>query len=267
MIPIHAKWPGCQLPELEPGKVRYVLARDGVYFERRTEQFASSTLSSGPFMELDEHGEQCVLSCGTIPRTMIRSMLAFFGAAYARYEGEAALILLYHAGARHFRWHCPHQTVEVYGSLGRLRARDTIRFENPVTLPDGYIPFGDAHSHGNWDAIPSGIDRREEAYTDGLHIIVGNLLRTPTYHIDFMIDGRRFNLPPKLILADTQCEPFSYVPDCWIERIHMKPVSYRSYDSVQQARTNPSSGYSDQSRYGTGESSTFMRNDRGGTRR
>ena len=221
---VYLKQPARPLPELRPGQIRYVVAGDGVYLERRTSMYATATPTPGPLAGLLPHAPTCTLLCGRIPRLLIRSMLAFFRDAYELHRGEAALVLLYHPGRRAFRWHCPHQTVEVYRSYGRLRAWDSITYDMPLQLPPGYLIFGDAHDHGDLPASPSGTDRGDEVHKDGLHLIVGRIDRLPRveYHVDFVMDGHRFPVEPADILEDLSCSPLPRAPAAWMQRIHMK---------------------------------------------
>ena len=220
---VHVKRAGVPLPELPPGGLRYVLARDGMYLERHTDLYRTSTRIDGPLVGLSPHEARCELGCGKVPRILGRVMLAFFEAAYRLHEGEAALVLLYHPQRRLFRWHCPEQTVEVYSSYGRLYAYDAIAFDLPLELPAGFILLGDVHSHGDLGARPSGIDERDEEHSDGLHVIVGRIGRRgpPDYHVDFVMDGRRFNLRPEAVFEDPACRPLPRPPASWMKRIHL----------------------------------------------
>jgi hypothetical protein len=100
-------------------------------------------------------------------------------------------------------------------------AGDTIAYSNPLTLPDGYVLFGDAHLHVG-AAVPSQMDVRDDG--DGLHIIVGNILSTPGYHIDFVMDGRRFPIEPEAIFDDPRCEPFGWHPPSWPRQLYRRYI-------------------------------------------
>jgi hypothetical protein len=240
-IPIEIKFPGTTLPELGSDQLRVVLAEGGLYLERRTDVYTTCTPVGSAHLGLAPHRMQCALHCGKIPRTLIRVMLAFFRQAYDLHRGEAALVLLYHPQRRVFRWHCPEQTVEVYYSFGRLRAYDSIAYEVPLAVPEGYVVFGDAHCHGDLSASPSAIDREDESYKDGLHLIVGRIDRPKSldYHADFVMDGHRFTLPPTMVLADTRCRPFARAPQSWLKRIHLKRPWY-SKDSFTMSSSSDS---------------------------
>jgi len=222
------KYPGAELPEVEPGKMRFVVARDGNYLDRHTKICTTTTAIDGPLPGLDSHREKCVLHFGQIPLDMILHMLSFFVSAYQIYDGEAALVLLYNPDQRTFRWHCPPQTVEIYQYRGRWQAWDSVVFRNPLQLPDGFIRLGDAHSHVG-AAEPSIVDRDDEAHSDGLHIVVGNLAGQPSYHIDFVVDGRRFRVPPEVILSGQPSPPYPPPPKPWLRCVRfVKRTSWYS---------------------------------------
>jgi len=235
-LPIVVKHPGVDLPELGLDQMRYVLSRDGLFLERSTALFRTCARVEQPPADLDEHRAGCLLFCGKLPAVLVRTMLGFFRAAYRMHEGEAALVLLYHPQQRRFRWHCPSQTVEAYRSYGRLIAHDSIEYELPLEVPGDYVILGDAHSHGELTAFPSGVDKRDEAYKDGLHIIVGRIDRPGRidYHVDFVMDGQRFTMEPADVLEDLECEPFERAPRSWLKRIHIKEYTpwFRSYYST-----------------------------------
>jgi hypothetical protein len=233
VLKIHLKRPHAPLPELDAGQMRLVVAQEGVYLERRNEMFSSTTTYQGPLLGLESHRRRCVLHCGKIPAPMIRDMLGFFWTAQEVHGGEAALVLLYHPQKRRFRWYCPKQTVEIFLSCGRWRAVDSIRFENPLQLPDGFVRFGDAHSHPHISkGSPSYADVEDEVHNDGLHIIVSDLVDGPSYHIDFVVDGQRFRVAPEIILADTLSPPYPPPPKSWLRRVRL--VKQSGWSSLVQ---------------------------------
>lgn len=205
-----------ELPELAEGETRLVVARSGLFRERRGAMFRACTKVTDSQSGLDDSEEYCLLACGRIPRVMHRVMLAFFRVAHATHGGEAALNLLFHPQRRIFRWQCPQQYVDVYWSGKCWRASDRIAFDNPIVLPEGYVHFGDAHLHPG-SPQPSQLDISDEC--DGLHIIVGNIAAQPTYHVTFVIDGRRFSVDPALIFQTVDVPPAESVPRSWLQSI------------------------------------------------
>lgn len=217
-IDYRIKHPGVTLAELQPGEVRYVFAQEGAFIERATESYRSSTRTAGSIPLLQSHQEGCELRTGKIPARMIAEMLGFFQEAYHIYQGEAALVLLYSPLQRQFAWHCPRQSVEVYSYRGCLSADESVEFDNPLTLPPGFQHFGDAHSHVG-HPLPSLVDRRDDG--DGLHLVVGHIAGRPMFHIDFVVDGQRFNFAPESLLEEIPPPPYPQPPREWLELVHL----------------------------------------------
>lgn len=218
LIPVVMKREGVSLPHSD-ADARYVVADNAVFLERSTEMFESSIRIPRSKLGLDVHDQYCRLKCAKIPRVMVRAMLGFFKYAHEVHGGEVALILLYHPQRRVYRWHCPVQTVEVRQTSVGLYTCDYIEFDHPFDLPDGFLHFGDAHLHPG-SPQPSAVDIHDDQ--DGLHIIVGDILKKPRYHIDFVVDQTRFGVSPKLILEDPWCEPIARPPKRWLRQIRIK---------------------------------------------
>jgi hypothetical protein len=242
--PIVMKVPGQALPTLQTGEFRYVVAREGIYRERATSLFTASTRVESPLPELEPHTERCVLHCRAIPSRVVAEMVGFFKYAYDLHEGEGALVLLYHPGRDEFAWHCPEQTVQLYRWRGRAYADDSIEFEYPLEVPPGWVQFGDAHSHVG-SPHPSHIDRADEKYRDGLHVIAGNIAsRRPSYYAEFRIDDQRFSMVPELLFEEIPEAPFPEPSQAWRARIRcLQPRTYSSEYSSGYSR-GYSGGYS-----------------------
>ena len=192
------------------GESRLVVARNGVFVERRGPMYTTSTR-----LRPGRHavgGPQPVLHArraASCPPPMHRVMLSFFLQAHRIHGGEAALVLLFHPERRRYLWHCPVQTVDLHEHHDGWYVEDTIEFDNPLDLPEGYLQLGDAHLHPDWTPSEC-LDVRDDQ--DGLHIIVGNITRTPQYHIDFVMDGIRFPTGPRQFFADPATRPGSRAP-------------------------------------------------------
>ncbi|MBI4584939.1 MAG: hypothetical protein HY717_13075 [Planctomycetes bacterium] len=231
VIEVLAKRPGQELPPLAEGQLRYVMAENGLFLERRTAMFTTCCRVERCAAGLSQHEEACELLCGPIPRTLVRAMVAFFRAAYEHHGGEAVLLLLFHPLERRFRWLCPSQTVRVYEDWkGRWQAGMDIEYDVPLELPSGFVLFGDAHSHADLPAYASYLDKQEEHFKDGLHIVLGRLQAAHlAWHIDFVIDGKRFPLDPERVFAAGDWPPFGSVPPAWIEQINIKSYTSKKY--------------------------------------
>ena len=218
-LPIALKQQASDLPPLACGESRLIVARNGVFVERRGPMYTTSTRLRPGDMRLDDHSQYCTLSCGKLSAAMHRVMLSFFRHAHRIHGGEAALVLLFHPARRRYLWHCPAQTVDLHEHRDGWYVEDTIEFDNPLALPDGYLHLGDAHLHPD-GPYPSSVDVRDDQ--DGLHIIVGNITSTPQYHIDFVMDGVRFQLGPRQFFAEPDTRPASRAPSQWLDQIRVR---------------------------------------------
>jgi hypothetical protein len=217
--PVYLKRQSTDLPSLAVGQSRLIVARNGIYLERRGPMYTSCTRVGESDMALDEHRQYCHLTCSKMSAALHRLMLSFFLQAHGMHRGEAALVLLYHPQRRQYRWHCPPQTVDRHEHHDGWYVEDAVEFENPLQLPDGFQYLGDAHLHPA-GAHPSTLDVHDDQ--DGLHIIVGNITDTPQYHIVFAIDGARFQLDPAHFFADPATLPGPRAPSVWLEQIRIR---------------------------------------------
>lgn len=227
-IQVFIKKPGEKLPPLGEGEMRYVVADNGFFLERRTAMFETSCRVEHCPLGLEPHAEAVKLHCGHIPEVLARSMLGFFRYAYDLHGGEAALLLLHDPLRRCFRWLCPRQTVKVFETWkGTWWSPAEIEYEEPLHLPPGFVILGDAHSHADMHAYASGTDKDEERYKDGLHIVVGRVHKPQVdLHIDFVMDGKRFPIRPRDVFAETNITPFRQVPKAWTEQILLRKIRY-----------------------------------------
>jgi hypothetical protein len=226
-MPIIMKQDRIQLPRLATDAARVVVARNGVFVERRGPMFSTSIRMRPTDLQLDDHSQYCTLSCGRLPAPLHRVMLSFFLHAHRIHGGEAALVLLFHPGNRQYLWHCPEQTVDMHQRHDGWYVDDVIEFNNPLDLPEGYLHLGDAHLHPH-SPHPSAMDKRDDQ--DGLHIIVGNITRAPEYHIDFVMDGVRFPLTAEQFFADPATRPGSRAPRLWLEQIRIRAHGHAKAD-------------------------------------
>jgi hypothetical protein len=110
---------------------------------------------------------------------------------------------------------------------GRWSVSHDIEYDLPTVLPAGYVLLGDAHSHAHMSAYASAVDKDDEAYMDGLHLVVGRVdEKRPEFHLDFVMDGRRFPLEPSMFLGDTAVDPAPLVPQSWNQPVEVFRTPY-----------------------------------------
>ena len=86
--------------------------------------------------------------------------------------------------------------------------------------PRHHLLVGDIHSHADLDAYPSGQDRNDELYRDGVHVVVGRIDREPPqFHLEFAVDGQRFRLKFDSFLRGYQRRR-RIVPQKWMDKVY-----------------------------------------------
>jgi hypothetical protein len=93
-------------------------------------------------------------------------------------------------------------------------------------LPAGSRLVGTIHSHGAFSAFASATDEDDEADLDGLHVVVGDLLRRrPSLSAALVVDGYRFGVRQSQVLQ----RPRTIVPppDEWLARVKISPAPRR----------------------------------------
>jgi len=234
---IIVKFDDADLPCIESETTRVVAAANGFFREHDNRMFHSSTRVAPADLGMADHRQYCHLRCGKLPRVLQRAMLSFFQAAHALHGGEAALVLLYHPEKRLFLWHCPRQTISLHWIQGRWVASDIVAFSNPTVLPAGYLHFGDCHLHVGCSTAPSVTDVHDDQ--DGMHIIVADIQAVPRYHIDFVVDGKRFGVAPKLLFDDPQCLPGPHSPRRWLDQVQIERYFPYQWQEADPSGTRP----------------------------
>lgn len=223
-----------ELPELEHGQGRYIMAANGLYYEQRDDLFHASTqihhfyrpVNFGS-MSLLEHGEFFIPEFPPLPDNIIAQCLGFFQAVEDKTDCECGLVLLYDPVKRKYSWCCPEQEI---GTVD-------LHFTTPIPgkdYPEHLVHFGDVHLHPGMSAYHSSTDYSDEMLaSDGLHLVVGTPKsygqwsyeeqkwieggRKPReYAAVFVSDGARFTIKPGLIL-NTKTEPGMFPPS-WLKK-------------------------------------------------
>ena len=176
-----------KLPKMSPGQMRYVVASNGNYLQRRTDDYQStSKVDEVPFLKPME--SRCNVFF-KLPDKLLLDALGLFWTIERRHNAEVGAIILRHQ-EHGFRLHVPKQTVDSC----------SVDMDNPVGLKAGWVRFGDIHLHpGSFSAYPSHQDKNDENHQAGLHLIVANIKERDASKVDmhavFTVDGFRWGLP------------------------------------------------------------------------
>jgi hypothetical protein len=185
VFPIYVKEPGFREPE-EP--IYYLLTRNGIFQVKRTPLFRSRIRVPGLlWLENEEEGAEFLLP--VIPAKILAETMAFFREVFRKYRAEAAVLLYLREGAGEYEMRIPPQRV----SGGHCQ------YEIGPN-PAGCLRVGTIHSHGAAEAFHSELDDVDEQYDDGFHVTIGSLHAKPSVSCSLVVDGRRFDLRPEVVL-------------------------------------------------------------------
>jgi hypothetical protein len=221
-------------------KVFYLLTSTGLFLCRNHPFFCSSVPTRSWPAELGRQGTFLELQYPRVPQALLELAVGFFAEIGERHGAEAAVVLALDQRSKEVRLMVPKQSCTVYKSWTGSTVPIGVNYELPDRLPEGWILFGDIHSHVDGVAFSSYTDKQDEQHRPGLHIVVGRIYdEPPEFHVEAIVDGVRFNVEQDRIL-DGYYRRREPVPDEWFEKVEIQSYdSYRDYwDSV-----NGDSGY------------------------
>lgn len=177
MIPIHFKKPN----SLPPEKSHYVVARNGLFFRKRT-WWVDATVEVDEIMVLDQEEPGAKLLLPPLPRNVLAKALKLAKAVYDISRSEVCLLLFYD-GQGNYQLAVPKQRV----------SPGNIKYDASLRLPK-MLCVGTIHSHGNFPAFHSNTDHEDEQYVDGVHITIGDIGSYPQFSLsaEMVINGTRF---------------------------------------------------------------------------
>jgi len=141
----------------------YIIARDGVYLKKDT-GLISAIVKVDKLSFLENIIPGAEIKVPPIPLELFVQIRLFFREVYKLYKSESIVLLYYNDQRKKFKLIAPPQIV---GSAQVSYASDF--------RENGFKLVGSIHSHADFSAFHSGIDQRDEAHFDGLHITVGNV--------------------------------------------------------------------------------------------
>lgn len=241
LTPIYLKLDNA-MPWPEQERAFYVLSRDGLFLCRNT-PFFRSCVPVGEFpSELAGQAPFMKLSYPRIPRRLMEQVIGFFDLIGDRHASEAAVLIAWNRAANAIEIIVPDQV----GLVGRTWSGKPypIELEYQVPpLPPHLALLGDMHSHVDGSAYASYMDRCDEVYRPGLHIVVGRIQEEPPqFHCEATADGYRFSVHDlSLILEGYHRRRIDEVPPDWIAKVAVRPwTSKRQCDTPD--RTGFASG-------------------------
>jgi PRTRC genetic system protein A len=192
----------------------FVVARDGLYLRKRSLLGLSQTKVER-VAHLPAGKAFLDYRLGKLPAELMSQVIGLFRAVYDRQQTEALVLLLWQADR--FELLVPSQSASSVSVRHKL---------DDSSLPAGSRLVGTIHSHGAFSAFASATDEDDEADLDGLHVVVGDLLRPrPSFSAALVVDGHRFGTRPSQVLE----RPRAVVPppDEWLARVKVAPAPRR----------------------------------------
>ena len=189
----------------------FVVARDGLYLRKRSLLGLSQT-KVDRVAHLPRGKAFLDYRLPKLPSELMGQVVGFFRAVHQRQQTEAIVLLLWQSDR--FELLVPSQSATSVSVRHKL---------DPSSLPAGSRLVGTIHSHGAFSAFASATDEDDEADLDGLHVVVGDLLRRkPSFSAALVVDGHRFTARLSQVLE----RPGAVLPppDEWLARVKVAPT-------------------------------------------
>ena len=223
----------------------YIVAKDGIFLKKKLGLF-ESTAKVDKISILEDLGSYAALDIKKISKKEFGKILSFFREVYKTYHSEANTIIHYNPENKKFRIEIPMQAVSHSG----VDYVSDLQYE-------GYLRIGTIHSHCDFGAFHSGIDKHDEENWDGLHITVGHVASDQiTITASIVANGSRFWVDPVdyingvrmvEIVETNHCqqknsiryefdapESYLYFPNYWMEFVEKK--TFKTFTSSETKR-------------------------------
>lgn len=234
LTPIFHKYRADDEPP-EDVEVSHVLAGNGIFTYRRHRFFTSCVRSRDWPGELADQESYLRLHCPKVPRRAFERIVGFFSKIARLHGTEAAAILYWDRKGDRVCFEIPEQRAGLTQSWGYCYPTD-VQYETPDAGPD-LLEFGSVHSHVDGAAYSSHVDRADENYRTGLHIVVGRIQEEPPeFHCEYVVDGARFKLDLEQAVEGYRRRREKGIPDEWISKVEVEVKSWSSRDTYDDGR-------------------------------
>ena len=164
-----------------PEGICYIIAKGGVYLKKDTGLISSITKVE-KLSFLKNLIPEVKINIPPISLDLFMQIRLFFRAVYRQYKSEAIVLLYFNEEKQEYKIVAPFQYV----------SHAYLEYE-PNFHEDGFKLVGSIHSHANFSAFHSGIDHRDEASFDGLHITIGDVNKKRfSVSIEVVVNNNRF---------------------------------------------------------------------------
>ncbi len=220
-VPIYLKTSE-EMPWPENERAFYLLSQSGIFLCRNHPFFRSSVHAPSWPGELARHDRSLSLRLPRIPRRHVELAVGFFARVAEAWGGEAGVLLVWDEKSRRLRYQVPEQRATVRASRNGVYTPVSLSYVMTETLAPGCTVIGDMHSHAEAAAYCSSVDRMDEVYRPGLHVVVGRIDREPPeFHCEFVVDGARFIVPNEEVL-EGYARRRRGVPAAWLSKVQLE---------------------------------------------
>lgn len=220
-VPVYLKTRE-EMPWPEDERAFYLLSQSGIFLCRNHPFFRSSVHAPNWPGELARHDRFLTLCLPRIPRRYVELAVGFFARVAQTWGGEAGVLLVWDERSRRIRYHVPPQRATVRASRAGRYTAVSLNYEIAAALEPGCTVIGDMHSHAEAAAYCSSVDRMDEVYRPGLHVVVGRIDREPPeFHCEFVVDGARFVVPNDEVL-EGYARRRPGVPASWLSKVEVE---------------------------------------------
>ena len=218
-------------------KAAYVLSGNGLFLHRNHPFFTSCLTARTWPGELGVTEPAFTPRYPRIPADQLERAVGFFAAVARLHRSEAALLIAWDTRGERIRLLVPVQHCTTLSTGTGTGVPVGVHYR-PPPMPGHFALIGDMHSHVDGEARSSSVDRSDERYRPGLHIVVGRIHREPpAFCVEAVVDGFRFDLDPETVLdLAGYRKRLIEVPERWMAKVTVETLGTGAAAAV---RANP----------------------------
>jgi PRTRC genetic system protein A len=193
-------------------KLFYLVASNGYFICRNHGWFRTCVPTDRGPAELEEQETCGEFNYPQIPKLLFEQAIRFFRYITRHRGWESALILVWNKQTESMELVCPDQKA----------SSGSVNYDIP-NLPPHLMVIGDLHSHCDFNAFASGIDKDDEVHRPGLHVIIGLLSnKVPDYYCGVVVDSERFDIDDLTEVVEDFANVDTEGEDCpkeWVDKV------------------------------------------------
>ena len=207
--------------------VFYMLTGSGLFLCRNNPFYQSAVPAPRWPVELAKQKSFLAVRYPKISRRLLEYIVGYFDAVADRHNSEAAVLLAFNRTTQRVQLVVPDQVATVSRNGWGAAYPVGVEYEIPANLSPELTLIGDVHSHVDSAAYASYIDKHDETYRPGLHVVVGRLnCEPPEFHIEAVTDGTRFTVDQELVLGGYRQRRVD-IPEAWMDKITIETWGQR----------------------------------------